>query len=166
MDYSILGPVSVRPTPDSEPIKLSEKPRLLIARLLSEPRAAIAASVLVRDIWGPGADLADPANSLQRVVVQLRQALGDVAEPRTTIVLTGTQSYRLVADPLRIDAERFKLLARHGGSLARRNPRVAAAMLEDALASWHGSPFADLSQHDWTEPHAVELEVIRNSAQL
>jgi DNA-binding response OmpR family regulator len=124
MDYSIFGPLSVRVSPDEPPLELAEKPALLLARLLVEPGTAIPASTLTYEIWGEGAvKLKDPDNSLQRVVAQLRQRLGDTKEPRQAIVLSGSASYRLLADPVSIDTERFRLLARWGHRLAGRATR-------------------------------------------
>src|SRR4051794_28521305 len=137
IDYSLFGALSVRVAADDQPIALAEKPTLLLARLLVEPGTAIAAGTLAVDVWGENAaELKDRDNSVQRVVAQLRRRLGDTEDPRRIIVLSGSSSYQLKADPIAIDVQRFKLLARRGHSLVERHPRAARAMLEDALASW------------------------------
>ena len=167
LDYSILGPLSVRAQPDGPPVVLAEKPMLLLARLLAAPGRAIASGTLVQDVWGDQApELKDSANSLQRVVAQLRQHLGDNVEPRRVIVLAGTSSYRLLADPVMIDAERFKLLARRGHALLEEHPRAARAMLEESIASWHGPPFSDLGDRPWIAAYAAELEAVRDAAEV
>jgi DNA-binding response OmpR family regulator len=116
LDYSILGPLSVHFSGDREPIVLSEKPSLLLARLLIEPGTVVPATTLANDVWDEEKELRDPANSVQQLVRHVRQKLDDTAEPRRTLQSIGT-AYRIAAEPLSIDAERFRLLTRRGRAL-------------------------------------------------
>lgn len=163
IDYSILGPLSVRLTPDAPPIVLGEKLKLLLARLLVEPGTAVSVDTLGNDVWGEETELANQRNSLQGAVRQLRQRLGDTER---RIVMHVGSAYRLDAEPLRIDAERFKLLARGGHALLERHPRAARAMLEEAIASWQGPLLGGHIELRWIAASAAELESIRNSAEV
>lgn len=165
IEYSILGPVAVRPAPDAPPIDLAEKPKLLLARLLVAEGTAISESTLANDVWGDDSDLRNPTNSVHRLVSQLRDRLGDVEEPRRVIVREGA-AYRLDADPLSVDAERFKLLSRRGHALLDRHPRAARAMLEEALASWRGTPLSDCDERNWIGAAVIALETLRDSAEV
>src|SRR5947209_4245060 len=131
VEYLILGPLSVRRSSDDEPIVLSEKLTLLLGRLLVEAGTVVPARTLADEIWDEETELRNPANSVQRLVSELRQRLGDTSEPRRTLVSVGA-AYRLHAEPLAIDAERFRRLAWRGHELIHRNPRAARAMLEEA----------------------------------
>src|SRR5205823_3157751 len=108
----------------------SEKLTLLLARLLIEAGTVVPASTLANDVWDEEAELRDPPNSVQRLISQLRQRLRDTEEPRRILVSVGG-AYRIDADPLAIDAERFRMLARRGHALTGDHPRAARAMIEE-----------------------------------
>src|SRR5947209_7976943 len=161
VEYLILGPLSVRRSSDDEPIVLSEKLTLLLGRLLVEAGTVVPARTLADEIWDEETELRNPANSVQRLVSELRQRLGDTAEPRRMIVSVGA-AYRIDAEPLKIDAQRFRLLVRHGHKLLNRNPHAARAMLEEALGCWNGPVLGGFRHLRWVAAFAVELDTLRD----
>lgn len=110
---------------------------LLTVLALRAPRP-VPAPVLVDEVWGSDPP-ADATGALQALVGRLRRAIGAGA-------ITSTDGgYQLVAAPDDIDLYRFDRLAGEGtDALADGDAAKAAAILDDALALWQGSPLADL----------------------
>lgn len=110
---------------------------LLTVLALRVPRP-VPASVLVDEVWGSEPPV-DATGALQALVGRLRRAVGAEA-------ITSTDGgYQLCAAPDDIDLYRFDRLAGEGaGALADGDADKAAAILDDALALWRGSPLADL----------------------
>lgn len=164
-DYAILGSVTVRCAPGEPAVALSDQHKLLLARLLLVPGARVTTDALIDALWGdaPGAN---PRNALQVAVSTVRGLLGDTGRVRRVLVTDG-DAYRLVvADVLRIDAERFRRLAERGHELAGAAPRVARAMLEEALATWRGPLFGEFGDRPWAQGHARELDSLRDRAEV
>jgi predicted ATPase/DNA-binding SARP family transcriptional activator len=164
VDYSILGPLSVRLRAGAEPIALGDRLTLVLGRLLLEPGKAISAYTLAEEIWGADRKLADDAASVQSVMRHLRTQLGDREEPRRIVVTVGGRAYRLDAPATMIDAERFRLLVAHGHELVHRRPLTAIEMLKEAIASWRGPLLGAHADLTWVAPFAVELETLRDNA--
>src|SRR3954469_2281196 len=107
VDFSILGPLTVRLSGAPTPVKLGDKLRLLLGRLLVEPGMTVARETLLNDVWGIEHELASPGDTVHHAIRQLRQKLGDTEHRLVVTVGTG---YRLHVDPMAIDAQRFKRL--------------------------------------------------------
>jgi predicted ATPase/DNA-binding SARP family transcriptional activator len=163
-NYAILGSVTVRRAPGAAAIALSDQHKLLLGRLLLVPGARVTTDALVDALWGdaPGAN---PRNALQVAVSTVRRLLGDTGRVRQVIVTDG-DGYRLVADVLRIDAERFRRLAERGHDLADRSPRAARAMLSEALSTWRGPLLGELGDRLWASGHVRELDSLRDQAEV
>src|SRR4051812_39452261 len=93
VEYSILGPLAVWPSPDGEPVALGDRLRLLLGRLLIDPRLTISGADLTVDVWGEESELKDPKNALHVAIKQLREKLDD-RESRSLIVSVGA-GYRV-----------------------------------------------------------------------
>ncbi|MDA0637864.1 BTAD domain-containing putative transcriptional regulator [Nonomuraea sp. MCN248] len=137
MRFEILGPTAVRGA-DGAAIPIGgPRVRALLALLALEPGRVIDADRLATGLYGE-----DPpegvANALQSQVSRLRRALG---RDRVEFHPAG---YRLVADPMDVDAIRFERLAAEGRrALGSGDARRAAALLREGLALWRGRPLAD-----------------------
>lgn len=162
VEYSILGPLSVRLTADAEPIEFSERHGVLLGRLLVEPGTTFSWEALSRDVWGEEVDLTDPRNAVQQAVGRVRRQLRGAASQ----LVTAGAAYRLEVERLSIDAERFKLLTRRARALAEGQPRVARAMLEEALSSWRGPLLGEHVDRRWVAAYAAELETMRSGAEV
>jgi predicted ATPase/DNA-binding SARP family transcriptional activator len=164
-DYVILGSVTVRSAPGAPALPFGEQNKLVLARLLLEPGARVSTDALIDALWGdePGKR---PRNAVQVAVSAVRSLLGDTGRQQS-IILTESDGYRLVlADPLRVDAERFRRLAARGHDLVESNPRAARALLTEALATWGGPLFAELGERPWAVGHRRELESMRDRAEV
>ncbi|WP_030668802.1 BTAD domain-containing putative transcriptional regulator [Streptomyces sp. NRRL B-1347] len=162
MRFEVLGPLVVRGD-DGARIPVPEpKVRTLLAALLARTGHPVPADTLVEDLWGAGKLPANPANSLQTKVSQLRRAIG-----RDTVAY-GPAGYRIaLADAdagEATDAARFEALTARAYR-TDTGPRGQASLLTDALALWRGPAYADFRDADFTRAAAARLEEQRLTAQ-
>jgi len=155
MRFDILGPTEVRDD-GGAPVALGgPRVRALLALLALEPGRIVPAETLIDGLYGTRPP-DGVANALQSQVSRLRRALG---RDRVEFHPAG---YRLVADPLDVDAHRFERLAAEGGrALARGDAQHAAALLREGLELWRGAPLADVPQ---ARAAAARLEELRLAA--
>jgi predicted ATPase/DNA-binding SARP family transcriptional activator len=162
VEFSILGPLVVRLSHAGDPIELSAKLRLLLARLLIEPGATIPIGVLGTDVWEEK-PLKDQRNSVHAAIKLLRRRF----EGARHQILSTDAGYRIVlSDPLRLDAERFRRLAARGRALAATHPGAARAMLAEAQAAWRGPVLGDDGSQYWAVGLREELHALRDSAEV
>ncbi|MFE9770378.1 BTAD domain-containing putative transcriptional regulator [Streptomyces sp. NPDC005931] len=136
--YRILGTTQALRT-DGTPVRVGgARLRALLTVLALRPGRAVPVSVLVDEVWEADPP-ADATGALQALVGRLRRALGAGA------VASVEGGYRLTAPPDDIDLHRFERLAGEGlRALADGDPAKAGAVLDHALALWHGPALADL----------------------
>lgn len=136
--YGILGTTRADRS-DGTPVALGgARLRALLAALALRPGRALPPHVLIADVWGTEPP-ADATGALQALVGRLRRALGHAA------IASVDGGYRLCAEPDAVDLHRFVRLAADGArALAEADPARAAALLDEALALWHGPALADL----------------------
>ncbi|MFE1308057.1 BTAD domain-containing putative transcriptional regulator [Streptomyces sp. NPDC058755] len=139
--YRLLGPTQAL-RPDGTPVPVGgARLRALLSVLALRAGRTVPTDLLVDEVWGAEPP-ADATGALQALVGRLRRALGADA------VASAEGGYRLAADPDDIDLGRFDRLTGEGlGALADGDPAKAAAVLDDALALWHGPALADLPDH-------------------
>ncbi|MDZ5619235.1 BTAD domain-containing putative transcriptional regulator [Nocardioides sp. HM23] len=153
---AVLGPLEA--TIDGAPIDLgSRKQRAVLGVLTALAPAAVPVERLVDEIWGD-AGPANPLRSLQVYVSALRSALGEYGDR----LATEGRAYRLIADGVEIDAERFSRLVRQAA--AEPDPDAAVALVDEALALWRGEPWQDLRDLPLVAPVVVALEAERLTA--
>ncbi|QDQ13304.1 ATP-binding protein [Streptomyces spectabilis] len=158
MRFEVLGPLAVR-TDDGTLIPVPEpKVRALLAALLARTGHPVPADTLVEDLWGAGKLPANPANSLQTKVSQLRRAIG-----RDTVAY-GPAGYRLALAEDATDAARFATLTARAYR-TDTGPAEQASLLTGALALWRGPAYADFRDADFTRAAAARLEEQRLTAQ-
>ncbi|MER5468642.1 BTAD domain-containing putative transcriptional regulator [Streptomyces sp. NPDC002685] len=136
--YRILGTTqALRPDGTRVPVG-GARLRALLTVLALRPGRTVSTAVLVDEVWD-GDPPADAPGALQALVGRLRRAIGADA------VESVEGGYRLAASSDDVDLHRFERLAGEGTrALADGDPAKAAAVLEDALALWHGPALADL----------------------
>ncbi|MGW5635606.1 BTAD domain-containing putative transcriptional regulator [Streptomyces sp. NPDC003832] len=139
--YRILGTTQALRS-DGTPVPVGgARLRALLCVLALRGGRAVPVGLLVDEVWA-GDPPADAAGALQALVGRLRRGLGADA------VESVDGGYRLAAAPDDIDLHRFERLTAEGlGALADGDPAKAAAVLDDALALWHGPVLADLPDH-------------------
>ncbi|MEU3543884.1 AfsR/SARP family transcriptional regulator [Streptomyces paromomycinus] len=140
MRYGILGTAQAHRS-DGTPVALGgSRLRALLTALALRPGRALAADLLIADVWGPEPP-ADATGALQALIARLRRSVGRGA------IDSVPGGYRLSADPSDVDLHRFEELAAEGAqALADADPVKAAALLDDALALWRGPALADLPE--------------------
>ncbi|MFF9526432.1 BTAD domain-containing putative transcriptional regulator [Streptomyces achromogenes] len=136
--YRLLGTTqAIRPDGTAVPVG-GARLRALLSVLALRAGRTVPAAVLVDEVWGADPP-ADATGALQALVGRLRRALGAEA------VASADGGYRLAAAPDDIDLTRFDRLTGDGlTALADGDPAKAAAVLDEALALWHGPALPDL----------------------
>ncbi|TWV32865.1 AfsR/SARP family transcriptional regulator [Streptomyces misionensis] len=139
--YRLLGPTqALRPDGTAVPVG-GARLRALLSVLALRAGRTVPVGVLVDEVWGADPP-ADAAGALQALVGRLRRALGADA------VASAEGGYRLAATADDLDLTRFDRLTGDGlAALAEGDAAKAAAVLDDALALWHGPALADLPDH-------------------
>ncbi|WP_405653757.1 AfsR/SARP family transcriptional regulator [Streptomyces sp. RK9] len=157
MRYRVLGVTrALRPDGTTVPVG-GARLRALLTALALRPGRGIPAAVLVDQVWG-ATPPADAPAALQALVGRLRRTLGPDA------VASADGGYQLCVTADDVDAHRFERLVGEGTrALADGDPAKAAALLDDALALWHGDAFADLPDHtaEATRWSARRLDALR-----
>ncbi|MFF5243281.1 BTAD domain-containing putative transcriptional regulator [Streptosporangium sp. NPDC000095] len=151
MRFGVLGPLAVWTTA-GEPVAIPGlKVRTLLADLLAHEGRPVPADRLVDDLWGddpPG----NPTGALSAKVSQLRRVLEDAEPGCRDLVVRHPAGYVLRADTDVADFLRLLDEAALAG-----DPRVRAALLSDALASWRGPAFADFGDEPFARPAITRL---------
>jgi predicted ATPase/DNA-binding SARP family transcriptional activator len=156
--FGLLGPLAVW-TADGRPVTLPElKVRALLAHLLVHRGRLVSAERLIDDLWGAALP-ANPANTLQGKVSQLRRVL-DAAEPGGRGLVAYRQGgYLLQVDADSVDADLFHTLAERARRAA--DPRTKVGLVADALALWRGDALADFAGETFARAAIVRLEESR-----
>ena len=156
MRIDVLGAVRALGD-DGEPIGLGgPRHREVLGRLVAAEGRMVAADTLVDDLWPdppPGA-----LGALRTFVAALRRAIEPERPPRTPprVLVTEGPGYALRLPREAVDVYRFQdALAE-----ARRAPD-AVTELAEALASWRGPAYADLTESGWAQRERTRLEELR-----
>jgi DNA-binding SARP family transcriptional activator len=163
MEFRILGPVEV--LDNGRALTLAGgKPRAVLALLLLHAGETLTTDRLIDELWGERPP-AGAAKTLQMHISRLRKALGGPDGPAGLIV-TRERGYSLEIDPEQLDSYRFeRLVARGRTELAADRAVSAVALLEEALALWHGEPLADLFYEPFAQLAIAQLDERRIAAQ-
>jgi hypothetical protein len=141
VDFSLLGPLTVRCRTAVVPIARGRQ-RALLAALLLEEGQPVNVSQLVDVIWGATPPPSARA-SLHNQVNRLRDGLGEVGRTR---ILTQPEGYKLHLEPGELDVARMRALVISAQAAARNRAwRDASAMAASAMLLWRGEPLADVS---------------------
>ncbi len=146
-------------TADGRPVTLPElKARALLAHLLVHRGQQVSVARLIDDLWGAALP-ANPANTLQGKVSQLRRVL-DAAEPGGRgLVVYRQGGYLLRIDTDAVDADQFQALTERARRAA--DPKTKVALMADALALWRGDALADFAGDDFARSTIMRLEEAR-----
>jgi DNA-binding SARP family transcriptional activator len=153
VEIRLLGPLEVR---DGERVVSlpRRQQRALLAALALRVGQVVASERLVDDLWGERAPAA-ATGSLQNTVAALRKALG------RDLLVTQAPGYRLALEPEALDTNRFERLLAEARDA---EPARKVALLEEALALWHGPALADLDEEHFARREADRLEELRLTA--
>lgn len=132
------------------------KQRAVLATLLAHPNQIVSVGQIISAVWGEEAPEAY-RRSIHTYVSNLRALLG------TAITRVG-DGYRLEIESDQIDALLFEELMKDSRNLIATDPMTAAARLREALAMWHGRPYADIADTDGLQAEVTRLEELRLTA--
>ncbi|HSC51668.1 MAG TPA: alpha/beta fold hydrolase [Gaiellaceae bacterium] len=138
------------------------KERGLLAYLLLNVNRVVSRPAVIDALWG---DDAPPTaeHGVEVFVSRLRSSL-EPADPGAVLV-TRPGGYELVADPERVDVQRFERLVERGRrELEAGRAAAAAATLRTALDLYEGDPLADVAQLPFAAAEARRLEEVRLAA--
>ncbi|MGW4471633.1 AfsR/SARP family transcriptional regulator [Nonomuraea sp. NPDC004354] len=146
MRFGVLGPTEVF----GVPVRGARLSGLLVLLALEAGRV-VSVERLIGDIYGPAGTI----NALQSQVSRLRAVVGVPLE-------LAAAGYRLVVDPLEVDAHLFTRLVAD----ARRVPGPAdrSRLLRQALTLWRGPALADVLDLPFAGGEAARLEELRLAA--
>ena len=159
MEIRVLGPLEVWAAGEAVPIRRG-RPRKLFLALLLRLGERVSADLLIEELWGD-----DPprnaTNALQILVSNLRRALSATAGG--AVIETVEGGYRLIADRASVDAFRLESVVATAPALPDAEQRLK--VLEDALATWRGSPLAEVTYDAFAQGDIRRLEEARLTAQ-
>lgn len=162
LTFHVLGPVEVRA--DNRPLPISGQKQLqMLAMLLLHASEVVTVRRLVNELW-PAELPADPDESVQALVYQLRKQLDGGGASRGSVLERQGPGYRLRLDDDQLDLRRFERLvgsaqaARRSGDL-----ETAAWTLSEALSLWRGTALANISLETTTatRAQAARLDEVR-----
>ncbi|PUB27769.1 DNA-binding SARP family transcriptional activator [Promicromonospora sp. AC04] len=155
--FQLLGHVSARS--DRGPVPLgTARQRAVLAALLVEPGVPVSLDQLIERVWGATSPHS-ARQTLHSYISRLRSVLGDKGGPAP---IRRSGGYALDVDAAAVDLHQFRGLV---AQARRADDDGAEALWQDAMALWHGVPFADLDS-DWLRSLAVTLEAERQAATL
>ncbi|MBT2206734.1 BTAD domain-containing putative transcriptional regulator [Actinomadura sp. NEAU-AAG7] len=160
MRFGVLGPLAVWAA-DGRPVRVPElKVRALLADLLAHEGRVVSSDRLIEDVWNGDHPPRNPIATLHTRVSQLRRALEEAEPGGRDVVVSQRPGYRLHLDPAdggaEVDAFRFRALAVRARAMSDRRAKVE--LLDEALALWRGSAYADFGDADFVRPAIVELD--------
>lgn len=155
LTIGVLGPI--RAERDGVGIDLGgPKQRAVLAMLVAGHTRAPSRDWVIEGVWGESASEAN-RRSFHTYVSNLRAALGDV-------IARAGDTYRLTIDPTAIDSSRFEAVVSAARDRVATDPGLAAVALREALATWHGRPYADLADVPGLDWEIRRLEELRLEA--
>ena len=166
LEFAVLGPLEVRRNGTVLPLRRGQ-PRIALSSLLLHVGHAVAADVLIDQLWSD--DLpANAANGLHVVVSYLRKALDLAAEGAAPALRTVAGGYLLDVPPDAIDAVRFEAAvsdaARRLEQPSWQAARTALDQLLEVLGLWQGEPFQDVAHEPFVEAEVQRLHELRATA--
>lgn len=148
--FDVLGPLVTHR--DGGPVDVPRgRQRLVLADLLVHAGRPVTVDALVEAGWGD--DLpAHPKATLYTTVSRLRDVLG------AAIVGSAPAGYLLDVSDDQIDARRFERLR---SDAVDAPPRLAAELLDEALALWRGPAYAEFADLEFATIEAQRLDQLR-----
>ncbi|MFJ1864266.1 BTAD domain-containing putative transcriptional regulator [Streptomyces sp. NPDC088097] len=151
---------------DGEPLPLGgHRQRSVLALLVSARGRVVSVDRMIEELW-QGAAPARAVASLQAYVSNLRRLLEPGRAPRAAarLLVSSPPGYALRLPDDGVDAWRFERLL--GASRARLDeaPQEARALVEQALALWRGSAYADAADERWSHAEILRLDELRSEA--
>jgi DNA-binding SARP family transcriptional activator len=151
----VLGPIVVRDATGLRPLS-GERAHRFVAALTISANHAVAIDRLVDVVWDDDPPH-DPEGSVHTLASKVRHLLGPDA------LLLEDHSYRLVIDPMQVDACRFERLVGQAQSTGTADPDATIRAAHDGLGLWRGPAYGGLADVDPFRIEAIRLEELRAS---
>ncbi len=162
MEFLVLGPLEVRTGRGAIPLG-GPRQRAVLARLLVAAGTVVSADTLVADLW-PVRPPPSAVAGLHAYVSNLRRVLEpdrDRREP-SRLLVRRAPGYLLQPPEGSVDAARFEnAVDGAAAALARGEPEEAVRLLDAALATWRGAPYADLADEHWIAPELGRITELK-----
>ena len=159
----MLGAVELD-APEGEPtFRRSPRVRRLFAVLLVHAGEVVSVDRLADVLWGRELP-ADPTSAVHNLVSRLRTAIRSARAADIVRILTSAPGYVLELDPGCVDSHRFVQLVEGARGLLDEAPSQAAGLLDEAMALWHGPPFAEFGDEEFANTEVARLEELRRAA--
>ncbi len=153
IEFRLLGPLEVRGRDGPLPLG-GAKQRAVLALLLLHSNRVLGRDRLIDELWGENPPKT-AVTTLQVYVSRLRKVL-----PEGTLV-TRSPGYLLEIEPESVDLRQFERLVIEAHEA---DPGCAAALLDEALALWHGAPLAEFGDLPFVRVERARLEELRLAA--
>jgi DNA-binding SARP family transcriptional activator/ABC-type glycerol-3-phosphate transport system substrate-binding protein len=158
VEFHVLGSVEV--VEDGQRLMVASGRQLaLLAFLVIHANRVVSTGRIIDELWGD-----EPPDSGAKTVAFHISRLRDALEPGRSrgslngVIATETAGYVLRVEPNLIDAVRFERLAAEGRALLPSDPDTARARLGEALALWHGEPYAGVADESFAQPEIRRLD--------
>lgn len=135
-EIRLLGPLSVVHGGENIPVT-ARQPRTILSLLAASPGDRVSTDAIMTSLW-PESPPEQARKTVQVQIWRLRKLFADDDSP----ILSVPDGYSLASDMVRVDSNQFDSLIREAGDTT--DDHDAISLLSDAIALWHGPPFADL----------------------
>ena len=162
----MLGPLRARPRGGADVALGGRRQRGVLARLAIAGGEVVAAERVIDDLWD-GDPPRSATNTLQSYVSNLRRVLGHEG---SVVVERVGDGYRIDPAGAVLTTARFEHLVALGsggtgsGGTGTGGVDARIAVLDEALALWHGPALGDLADEPWARGPAARLEELRLAA--
>lgn len=169
MRFGILGPVEVRADDGPLPIK-NGRERFVLALLLLGADRLTPTDRIIDGLWDEPPPTARA--QLHNIIRSLRQRFHSIG---AELIVTRPLGYELRLGDHELDLLEFRRLVARGRQAAMEgDPARAAAVLDDALALWHGPALADVDERLARDPRrklheeraAAAVDLLESQLQL
>ncbi len=161
LEVGVLGPVRV--LCEGTPVPVRGRRRVsLLATLVTSPGLEASRDRLIDAVWCEQLPK-EPVHALESLVSQLRGDLSAAAGGSPVIGATPV-GYRLDADVIATDVDRFRALVHAGRQTVDGDPAAAVAALSAALELWRGRLFDGVELGVDLHPLVSELTDLRRAA--
>ena len=164
MEFRVLGPVEA--VADGRRLEIdSARERALLGFLVMHANRVVSADRILDAVWGDER----PESGTKAVAFHVSK-LRDALEPGRQrgavngVLATDPAGYVLRVEPDRINSVRFERLTSEGRAGLLADPELARARLDDALALWHGEPYADVADEEFAQPEIRRLDELHVQA--
>lgn len=159
VEIRVLGPVELVGSSGDVVALQGNKMRGLLAVLALEAGRTVSAQRLIEALWGD--QEISGTNVVQVLVSKLRRTITDSGE--TNCISTRPTGYQLDVESSAVDVNRFASLVDRARA-AEADAAGSAALLEEALALWHGVPIGGVPETDLVAAMRSRLVELRSAA--